>query len=511
VPPHLHLVTEAKAAVAEAIEHPANFGLRQWSGWILGPGALLATLLLPPPDGLSVEGWRTAGTAMLMAIFWICESVPIPVTALLPLVLFPALHLGDIRETAAPFANPVIYLFLGGFLIALAMQRWGLHRRVAINLIGAMGTRPARLVGGFLIASAIVSMWVSNTATALMMLPIAVSIIQMIPVTPDNARARQRFAAALMLAVAYGATTGGMATLIGTPPNALLAAYMSKVYGFTIGFGQWMLLGVPVMLVTLPLVYLVLTRVSFKLDPGEIPGMAERIKAERAGLGRWSRGEIGVLVVFALTALGWIFQPLLAKSLPMLNDTTIAILGGLLLFFIPISLKRGEFLMNWEATKGLPWDVLLLFGGGLSLAGNIEKHGLSRYLGSLCAGLEGVPMMAILCVVCFGILMLTELTSNTATAATFLPIAAALGTSLGENPLLFLIPTALAANCSYMLPVGTPPNAIVFGSGYITLPQMAKAGMWLNVLLVPVLIGLLLLLGRFVFGIEPGVLPAWGH
>jgi sodium-dependent dicarboxylate transporter 2/3/5 len=509
VPDHPRLVTDAKAAATEAIEHPAHFGLRQWSGWILGPGALLITLLLPPPEGLSIEGWRTAGAALLMAVFWICESVPIPVTALLPLVLFPALHLGDIRETAAPFANPVIYLFFGGFLIALAMQRWGLHRRVAINLIGAMGTQPSRLVGGFLLASAAVSMWVSNTATALMMLPIAVSIIHMMPATGDNVRARKTFAAALMLAVAYGATTGGMATLIGTPPNALLAAYVGKVYGFNIGFGQWMLLGVPVMLVTLPAVYLVLTRVSFKLEKGEIPGMAERIQSERAGLGSWSRGEIGVLVVFVFTALGWIFQPLLVKSLPLLTDTTIAIMGGLALFFIPINLKRGEFLMNWDATKTMPWDVLLLFGGGLSLAGNIEKHGLSRYLGTLCAGLEGIPMMAILCVVCFGILMLTELTSNTATAATFLPIAAALGTSLGENPLLFLIPTALAANCSYMLPVGTPPNAIVFGSGHVTLPQMAKAGMWLNVLLVPIIIGLVLLLGRFVFGIAPGVIPTW--
>ncbi|MDP3069790.1 MAG: DASS family sodium-coupled anion symporter [Opitutaceae bacterium] len=506
---HPHLVADAKAAATDAIEHPANFGLRQWSGWVLGPGALLITLLVPPPDGLSAEGWRTAGVALLMAVFWICESVPIPVTALLPLGLFPALHLGDIRETAAPFANPVIYLFLGGFLIALAMQRWGLHRRVAINLIGAMGTRPARLVGGFLLASAVVSMWVSNTATALMMLPIAVSIIQMVPATGGTARTRQAFAAALMLAVAYGATTGGMATLIGTPPNALLAAYVGKVYGFTIGFGQWMLLGVPVVLVTLPIVYLVLTRVSFKLDRSEIPGMAERITTERSGLGSWSRGEIGVLVVFVLTALGWIFQPLLAKSLPLLNDTTIAIMGGLLLFFIPINLKRGEFLMNWETTKGLPWDVLLLFGGGLSLAGNIEKHGLSRYLGTLCAGLEGIPMMAILGVVCFGILMLTELTSNTATAATFLPVVAALGTSLGENPLFFLIPAALAANCSYMLPVGTPPNAIVFGSGHVALPQMARAGIWLNVLLVPIMIGLVLLVGRVIFAIEPGVIPAW--
>jgi len=333
--------------------------------------------------------------------------------------------------------------------------------------------------------------------------------VQLLPGGARASAGQRAFACALLLSVAYGATTGGMATLIGTPPNALLAAYVEKVHGFHIGFGQWMLLGVPVMLVALPVVYFVLTRISFRLDSGEVPGLAELIHTERKKLGAFSRGEISVTVVFVLTALGWVFQPMLAKVVPLVSDTTIAMTGALLLFIIPVSFRRGEFVMNWEATKNLPWEVLLLFGGGLSLAGNIEKHGLSTYLGSLCGALEGFPMIVILCAVCFGILMLTELTSNTATAATFLPIAGALALSLGQNPLLFLIPTALAANCSYMLPVGTPPNAIVFGSGQITLPQMAKAGMILNVLLVPILIGLMLLLGRVVFGVEMDLIPAW--
>jgi len=496
-------------AVKDAAEHPSTYGLRQWSGWILGPGALLFTLIAPPPEGLSVEGWRTAGAALLMAIWWITEAVPIPVTALLPLVLFPALHLGDMRETAAPFANPIIYLFLGGFIIALAMQRWNLHRRVAVNLIGAMGTRPKRIIAGFLLASSFVSMWVSNTATALMMLPIALSVVALLPASQRSREGSGGFAAALMLSVAYGATTGGMATLIGTPPNALLAAYVEKVYGWDIGFGQWMLLGVPVMLVTLPTVYLVLTRISFRLDDAELPGLRELLAAEKAKLGAFSRGEKIVAVVFVLTALAWIFQPAIGRVLPLVTDTTIAMIGGLALFLIPVNARRGEFVMNWEATKGLPWDVLLLFGGGLSLAGNIEKHGLARYLGDLAGALHGFPMLLTLAIVCFGILMLTELTSNTATAATFLPIAGAIALSLTQNPLLFLIPTALAANCSYMLPVGTPPNAIVFGSGHVTLPQMARAGMWLNVLLVPIILGLVLLLGGWVFGIELNQLPAW--
>ena len=489
----------------------SQYGLRQWSGWIIGPTVLLLTLVTAPPPGLSVEGWRTAGAAVLMAVFWIAESIPIPATALLPLVLFPALGLGDIRDTAAPFANPIIFLFLGGFLIALAMQRWNLHRRVAIGLIAAIGTRPAHIVGGFLLASALVSMWVSNTATALMMLPIALSVVELFPVADNEDRELHDFGAALMLAVAYGATTGGMATLIGTPPNALLAAYVSDIYKITIGFGQWMLLGVPVVLVALPTVHIVLTRVMFTLDTRELPGMAELIAREKGSLGPITRGEAAVAVVFALTACGWIVQPLLARAVPLVSDTTIAMTGALLLFMIPVNARRGEFVMTWEATKGVPWGVLLLFGGGLSLAGNIEKHGVAQYLGSLASGLEHLPMLAVLCAVAFGILMLTELTSNTATAATFLPIAGALAISLGQNPLLFAIPTALAANCSYMLPVGTPPNAIVYGSGRVPLLTMARTGLLLNLLLVPILVGLLMLLGPFVFDIQVDVMPAWAR
>lgn len=243
------------------------YGLRARCGWLLGPALLLLTLILPPPDGLSVEGWRTAGVACLMAVFWIAETLPIPATALLPLVLFPILGLGDIKATTVPFANPVIFLFLGGFLIALAMQRWKLHQRVAISLISRIGTRPAAIIAGFLLTSALISMWVSNTATALMMLPIAISVTGILPRDEKHGD----FGTALMLAVAYGATTGGMATLIGTPPNALLAAFLSEVYNVRIGFGQWMLLGVPVTLCTLPLVYLVLTRVMFRFDRGELP------------------------------------------------------------------------------------------------------------------------------------------------------------------------------------------------------------------------------------------------
>lgn len=486
-----------------------TYGARQWSGWVLGPAALVATLVLPAPDGLSPEGWRTAGAALLMAVLWITESLPIPVTALLPLLLFPALGLGDVREAAAPYANPIIYLFLGGFVIALAMQRWHLHRRLAITLIGAMGTRPRRIVLGFLLSSALISMWVSNTATAMMILPIASSVVLLLPREAAARSALHGFDTALMLSVAYGATTGGMATLIGTPPNALLAAYVSSTYQLDLGFGRWMLLGVPVMLATLPIVYLVLTRVSFRLGEADVPGMAALIAREHARLGRLTRPEASVGIVFALTAAAWVFQPLIARVAPLVSDTTIAIAGAVALFLIPVDARRGQFLMDWASTRSLPWEVLLLFGGGLSLAGQIERHGVSRYLGSLADGLGVVPDVAVLGLVCFMILMLTELTSNTATAATFLPIVAATAVSLGQNPLLFLIPTALAANCSFMLPVGTPPNAIVFGSGAVTLPQMARAGLLLNIALVPLIVGLVLLLGPWVFDLQLDVIPAW--
>lgn len=486
-------------------------GRRQWVGLALGLGALLLTLVLPPPEGLSPEGWRTAGAGLLMAIFWITEPLPIPVTALLPLVLFPVLGLGDIRTTTAPYANPIIFLFLGGFVIAMAMQRWGLHRRIAIALLGRLGTRPTAIVAGFLLSSALVSMWVSNTATALMMLPIAMSVVQLRPAGGPATRERHDFTIALMLSVAYGATTGGMATLIGTPPNALLAAYLGEVHQITIGFGQWMLIGVPVAAVSLVFVHVVLTRVMFSLGTAELPGMAALIAEERSRLGTVGRGERVAAIVFVLTAAGWVFQPLLARVVPLVSDTSIAIAGALVLFLVPVNRAGGDHVMTWEATRDLPWGVLLLFGGGLSLAGNIETHGLATYLGGLAQALDTLPTLVVLMVVTFGILLLTELTSNTATAATFLPIAGALALSLGENPMLFLVPTALAANCSYMLPVGTPPNAIVYGSGVVPLSQMIRAGFLLNVFLVPIVVGLLLLLGPAVFDLQLGVVPAWAQ
>jgi len=488
---------------------PARFGLRRTLGAVLGPAWLLATVIVPAPAALTHEAWLTAGIAGLMAAWWICETAPIPVTALLPIVLFPVFGLAGIRDVMPAYADPIVFLFLGGFLLALAMQRTGLHRRIAFGLIGLLGLRPRRIIAGFLITAALLSMWVSNTATALMMLPIATSVIGLVPEDEHGTPGNKAFATALMLAVAYGATTGGMGTLIGTPPNALLAGFMARTYEITIGFGQWMMVGVPVVILTLPVVYLVLTRFAFRVGGEPMHRVGELIARERARLGTFGGAERTVAVVFSLTALCWVSRPWLTELLPRLNDTTIAMAGAVILFLIPYRGRPGEFVMDWAAAKPVPWDVLLLFGGGLALAGQIQSSGLSEWLGTGAAGLDGLPVVLIVGVLCFGILMLTELTSNTATATTFLPVVAAVAISLGQNPLLLLIPTALAANCSYMMPVGTPPNAIVFGSGAVALPQMARTGLWLNLLLVPLIVAVVWLLAPLVFGMEVDVLPSW--
>ena len=494
--------------------HKVGFGRRQVAGWIIGPALLLLTFAVPAPEGLSELGWRTAGVAALMAAWWICEPIPIPATSLLPMALFPLLGIVEMRGAAAPYAHPIIYLFFGGFLLALAMERWGLHRRIALGLIGFMGTRPERIVAGFMVASAFLSMWVSNTATALMMLPIALSVIALLEQQAKDETAKDHartFSLVLLLSVAYSATIGGLGTLIGTPPNALLAAFLNQTYGLRIGFAEWMLIGVPVVLVGIPFAWFMMTRVIFRVEGMEITGAREVIATERAKLGTFSKQERAVAIIFTLTALGWITQPFLVQIFPLITDTGIALLGGLALFMTPVNIRRGEFLMNWETAKKAPWDVFLLFGGGLSLASAIEAHGVASWLGTMFDGAGAIPIILLVAAICALILMLTELTSNTATAATFLPVIAAVAITIGENPLLLLIPAAMAANCAFMLPVGTPPNAIVFGSGRISLPQMAKAGWWLNVSFVVLIVAMVYVLGPIIFGIEHGVPPDWAQ
>jgi sodium-dependent dicarboxylate transporter 2/3/5 len=446
-----------------------------------------------------------------MAVWWLTEAIPVYATGLLPLALFPVLDVVPIAAAAAPYANPLIFLFMGGFMIARAMQRWGLHTRIALSLLSFTGTRARNLVGGFMLATALLSMWVSNTATTMMMLPIGLSVLALLKAESGDSQTLPGFNIALVLAIAYGANIGGLGTLIGTPPNALLAAYFDETYGVTIGFAEWMMVGLPVSFVLLILTWLMLTRVLHPMPNTHIEGAGEILKQARANLGPVSHGERIVAVAFASAAFLWVFRPLLTDLMPWLklSDAGIAMIVALSLFLTPSREKPGDGVLNWEWASRLPWGVLLLFGGGLSLAGAAGASGLSDWIGNGMAAWGGLPTLVLLLAVVTVVIFLTEVTSNTATTATLLPLLAVAAVALGENPLLLCIPAAFAASCAFMLPPATPPNAIVFGSGQVTIPQMARAGIWLNLMSIVVLVLASYFLAGPVFGIEPGVLPDW--
>jgi len=450
----------------------------------LGPLIAGLMLLAGPPDGLSSSGWMTASVGILMAVWWATEAVPIAVTALLPIVVFPLLGIASIQDTTAPYANKVIYLFLGGFIVAFAMQRWNLHRRIALAVLQHVGGNGRSLVGGFMLASAVISMWVMNTSTTMMLLPIAVSIIGVIHKTVgglDDA-AKEDFQYSLLLGVAYGATIGGMATLVGTAPNAMLAAFMQETYGTEIDFSSWMLVGLPLSAMLLPFAWVVLTRVAFKVDfktSDEGKAVLRRMKEE---LGAITVPEIRVAIVFVLMAATWVLRPLLVKlpGLSALDDSGIAMAGGIALFLIPSGDKSDPILLRWTYAERLPWSVLILFGGGLTLAGAVTRTGLAEWLGGSLQTIGALPLFALVILAATMIIFLTELTSNIATTATFLPVVGAIAIESGYDPIVLAVPVTFAASCAFMLPVATPPNAIVFGSGMLTIPKMVRAGMMLN-------------------------------
>lgn len=494
--------------------------LSRW-GLFVGPVLFLLILLLPAPTGMSPEAKRMAAVTVWMATWWLCESVAIPVTALLPLPLFPFLGISGAKEVASPYAHHLIFLFMGGFLLALSMQRWNLHRRIAIQVLSLVGFSASRLVLGFMCASALLSAFVSNTATAVMMLPIGLAVIDHaaregkrlgLDQEIDFSPAGFAFGLNIMLGIAYGSSIGGVATLIGSPPNAVFATYAGKHFGIEISFVDWMKIGVPLTLVYLPLSWFLLTRVINPMKLKQVPGGREMLKEEARALGPMKPGEIATMMVFSMTALAWIFRPSLVSFFPkpaMIVDGTIAMFGALLLFVIPVDLKKGEFVMNWEWAVKLPWGVLILFGGGLALADGFTTTGLAAWLGQQVSLLEQAPVIIILLVLITLIVFLTEITSNTATTAMMMPILAAVAIGLHQNPLLFMMPAALAASFAFMLPVATPPNAIVFGSGYVSIPQMARSGLLLNVVGIVLLLAFTYGVMMPVFQIQPGVLPPW--
>jgi sodium-dependent dicarboxylate transporter 2/3/5 len=464
----------------------AGYGLRKTIGLGLGPAVFGLMLVSSPPAGLGEAGWRVAAVAVFMAIWWVSEALPVPITALLPILLFPLLGVTGIRAAAAPYANPIIFLFLGGFLIALAMERWNLHRRIALTILSFVGPRPGAVVAGFMVATAILSMWISNTAATAMMLPVALSLTRLGSDRAEGDAPVRPFDVALMLGIAYGATIGGLGTLIGTPPNALLAAFLSESYGLQLGFAQWMLIGVPLILVLLPISWFLLTRLLYPVGTENLVGSVEILREERDALGRISRGEKLTLAVFLAVAILWILRPLLERIAPgvALTDPGIALIGGVLLFILPVDLRKGTFLLDWGWARRLPWSVLLLFGGGLSLAAGIQGSGLADWIGEGMGVLSDLPVILIVMGIAAVIVFLTELTSNTATAATFFPVVGVVAVTMGHNPAAFAAVAALGASAAFMMPVATPPNAIVYGSGCVTIPQMLRAGLTLNVVAI---------------------------
>ena len=493
------------AAAAGGAELHRRLGRRRRVGLAAGVLHYAGMLVAPAPAGLSEAGWRTAAVGVLLALWWMTEALPIPVVSLLPILLFPLLGVAPVGAAAAPYAHELIFLFLGGFLLARGIERHGLHRRIALAVVARVGTRPARLVAGFMIASAFLSLWISNTATTMLMLPIALSLVALLERAGGGAAAgegaagaeeRRRFALVLLLGIAYACSLGGMGTLIGTPGNALAAAFVADTYGRTIDFADWLLVGLPLVAVGLPLVHQVLTRVVFPLRLAEIPGGRAFLAAERQALGPMRAAEKRVAIVFAATAVAWVVRPLLAGWLPGLTDTGVALAGAVALFLLPAGgrgepgrgeagrarAEAGEPLLDWETARDLPWGVLLLFGGGLSLAAAVRDTGLAEWIGGLLAGAAALPAPLVLLLVLATILLLTELTSNTATVAAFLPVLASLAAATGQPPLPLLAGATLAASGAFMLPVATPPNAIVFASGHVTIPQMARAGCVLNLL-----------------------------
>ncbi|AHE98525.1 SLC13 family permease [Thioalkalivibrio paradoxus] len=469
-------------AAAPAVPMFARLG--RW----LGPGVFLAFLALAAPAGFSAEAWLVLGLTLFMAIWWITEAAPIPVTALLPIAVLPLLGVVPMAEATAPYANPLIFLFVGGFSVALAVQRWNLHRRVALAILHLSGNRLDRLIGGFMLATAGLSMWVSNTATAALMLPIALSVLALVESDAQARDAGSRPAVALLLGIAFAANIGGMATLIGSPPNALTAAFLNERYGLEVGFVQWLAMGLPISITLLAFTWWSLTHWVFPVHRIGLEGLGDLLAGQRAELGGWSSAERRVAVIFALVALAWLFRPLLNEWLPVqLTDAGIAILGAAVLFIVPSGRAEQRYLLAWENTRDLPWGVLLLVGGGLSLGAAIEGSGLAAMAAQTLHGAVALPLWLLVLGVIVLTMGLSHVTSNTATAATLLPLVAALALQAQAAPLLLAIPVALAASAAFMLPVATPPNAIVFGSNRLAVLDMVRGGA------LPSLISLLVL------------------
>ena len=507
-------------------ENKSGYGNRQRIGLILGPMLFMLFIFVIDLSPGNPAVSRTAAVAVLIAVWWITEALPIPATSLLPLVLFPLLSVMKGKDVAATYMNSSIFLFMGGFLIALSLEKWQLHRRIALNILKLLGDRPRRLILGFMIATAVLSMWISNTATTMMMLPIAIAVITKAEEGIKDSRQSANFSLALMLSVAYSASIGGIGTLIGTPPNLAF----SRIYTISfpeappITFAEWLLMSLPLVVLFLGIVWLLLVRVLVPVSNESFAGGSEIVNRELNQLGSLTNAERRIGLIFAITAFLWITRSnidLGFLTIPgwsdllglkgFVDDGTVGIGMGVLLFIIPSGTGSGKFLIDWETAKKLPWGILLLFGGGFALATAFMVSGLSDWIGNGLAGLADVPSVVMVAGISTMLTFLTELTSNTGTTEMILPVLASLATMARIHPLLLMIPATISASCAFMLPVATPPNAIVFGSGRVPIAKMATVGIVLNLIGVVLVTALVMLVVAPMFGLTGGELPEWQH
>lgn len=484
----------------DKIDH-ASPGRYRWGALLSGPLAAGALLALPAPGGMPPDAWVLVALAAWIVAWWLSEAVPIAATSLLPIVLMPVFGLGELDAVSSNYANPVIFLFLGGFLLAEAMQKSGLHRRIALRTVSLTGSSPGNLVGGFMVATAFLSMWISNTSATIMMFAVALSVTDFVARSAEDRDAVRRFGVSLMLGIAYAATIGGVGTLIGTPPNAFLASYLADTHGIQIDFFTWMQFAMPIVLVMLPLTWLAITKFVFPSGSIGLAGIDGLVKRELADTGPMKGTEKVVAVVYLCTAAGWIFRTQIASltGLPI-SDTTVALGAALVLFMWPDPQDRGARLLEWKDAKNVPWEVLLLFGGGLALADAFDRTGLSAWIGASVTGFDMNPWLLVLAVT-VSVVYLTEITSNTASTAAFLPVLGAASIGMGLDPLLLTVPAAVAASMAFMMPVATPPNAIVFSYEEMRLGDMVRAGLVLNVVGAVVVFAGMYFLAGLVLGI----------
>ena len=473
-------------------------------GLVLGPVLFALVMLFFNPENLNPDAKSILASTIWIAIWWITECVPISVTALLPIVLFPITGGLDIKSTTASYGHNLVFLFVGGFIIALAIEKWNLHKRVALRIIKFTGTKKSRIILGFMIATALLSMFISNTATTIMILPVGMAIISKVSES-NNSYENINFGKSLMIAIAYSASIGGMATLIGTPPNMIFAGVVKESYGIEIGMLEWSKFGLPVSLFLLMICWIYLTKVAFSFEDKNQASGKQEINNQLKKLGKFSNEELKVSVIFGLTAFGWIFRKQLVKIIPFLDDTIIAISFAIVLFIIPD--KKNKPLLNWEDTIKLPWGILLLFGGGMAIASAFGKSGLALWIANLLSTMNGVSLFLLILIIVVSINLLTELTSNMATTAMLLPVLVTMALAINVHPYFLLVSATLAASCAFMLPVATPPNAIVFGSGLLKIEDMFKKGIWMNLFSVIVISLIVYYILPYVFDLSKDLVP----